>query len=208
MTGSQAFGRAIGIAIVTAAVFVGIAPPCFAQATAPPGGPSESITVHGDWIIVVRNPDGSIASRHEFRNSLGPDGGMVLTRILGRTLTPGQWVVRLDNALGAPDPCDTRECSIAEPVGVFGAHSRDLTVTVPTSGPNAGMLVLQGSVTVLTAAALQEVSTEFLGCLPNEAPAACGGAFGTATFTHKTLPSAVPVQPGQTVDVTVVISFS
>src|SRR5262245_36710795 len=29
-----------------------------------------SIKVHGHWAVVIRNPDGSVTSRHEFNNSL------------------------------------------------------------------------------------------------------------------------------------------
>jgi len=40
-------------------------------AAAPPASAQEEgIKVHGDWVIEVRNPDGSIAARHEFQNAL------------------------------------------------------------------------------------------------------------------------------------------
>src|ERR1035438_8313432 len=40
-------------------------------------GKSEGIKVHGHWVIEIRNPDGSLASRHEFENALvtGIGGG-------------------------------------------------------------------------------------------------------------------------------------
>jgi hypothetical protein len=38
----------------------------------PSGGSHEGITVHGHWTIEVRNPDGSLARRVEFENSLDP----------------------------------------------------------------------------------------------------------------------------------------
>ena len=43
-----------------------------AQAAKPAGGMGEGIKVHGRWTIEVRNPDGSLASRHEFQNDLYP----------------------------------------------------------------------------------------------------------------------------------------
>jgi len=53
--------------------------------------PGEGITVHGHWLIEVHNPDGSLASRHEFENSLSAgaafaaDGGSnALAGVLGR----------------------------------------------------------------------------------------------------------------------------
>jgi hypothetical protein len=34
------------------------------------GGKDEGIKVHGHWVLEIRNPDGSLASRKEFENSL------------------------------------------------------------------------------------------------------------------------------------------
>ena len=57
---------------------------------ASPGGPHEGIKVHGHWAIVIKNTDGSVASRHEFENSLAPPNGAgFLTRVMGRTATFG-----------------------------------------------------------------------------------------------------------------------
>src|SRR5713226_7169875 len=51
-----------------------------------PGGPQEGIKVHGHWVLEVRNPDGSLASRSEFENALVPTTG---TNLLAALLTRG-----------------------------------------------------------------------------------------------------------------------
>src|SRR5215467_14514118 len=38
------------------------------------GGPQGGIKVHGHWVIVIRDADGGIASRHEFENGLTSSG--------------------------------------------------------------------------------------------------------------------------------------
>ena len=47
-----------------------------------PSGPAEGITVHGHWKIVVRNPDGLIASSREFENALTQQGKALLLTFL------------------------------------------------------------------------------------------------------------------------------
>jgi hypothetical protein len=210
MTSTQAFRRAHRIAIVLAVLFIGIAPPCFAQATTPPGGPDESVSVHGEWIIVVRNPDGTVVSRHEFRNGLSPapGGGALLTQLLARSIAPGKWVVRLDNGgVGATCNANGASCGIAQPGTGFFWNSTDLTVTVPTAGANAGKLVLSGSLRIPRDTVLGDVSTQFLTCPPSGVPSSCTGALGSG-FTVKALNPVIPVVTDQIVDVTVVISFS
>lgn len=43
---------------------------------------SDGIKVHGDWTVTVSNPDGSVDSVHEFKNSLHPVGTSLVTSIL------------------------------------------------------------------------------------------------------------------------------
>src|SRR6266540_6947675 len=47
-------------------------------------GFGEGIQVHGDWVIEVRNADGSVAERREFENALHSQGQQFLTNVLGR----------------------------------------------------------------------------------------------------------------------------
>ena len=59
------------------------------------GAVGEGISVHGDWVIEVRNPDGSIAERREFENALSGFGANFLAKLLDRTASTGAWAVEL-----------------------------------------------------------------------------------------------------------------
>jgi hypothetical protein len=59
------------LAILALSAFIG----CQAKPMVVPesGSGSEGIKVHGDWIVEVTNPDGSLATRRQFRNEfVGP----------------------------------------------------------------------------------------------------------------------------------------
>ena len=63
--------------------------------------PQEGIKVHGDWTLTVRNPDGTIAAVHEFKNALSLcRGGRRLARLLLGAAVPGQWVDRFRDEPG------------------------------------------------------------------------------------------------------------
>ena len=89
--------------------------------TSAPKGQSETIKVHGHWTIVVKNPDGSVASHREFENALFQgDGDVVLAAILSRTSSTGMWAIELDGPTAAK-PCNNGtsgvQCEILEPNG-------------------------------------------------------------------------------------------
>jgi hypothetical protein len=163
----------------------------------PSGGPSEGIKVHGHWTIDVRNPDGTLASHNDFENSLLPTGGAALSSSLARTGVIGSWKVTL----------------LTTSAGVLGALSEtssNLTVGAPTSGPNSGNLVLNGSFTDVQGGIVAMVSSLFDSCSPGVLPASCidANAVTETVFTSKTLSTPVTIVTGQLVQVTVVISFS
>lgn len=188
-----------------------------------PSGSDEGIQVHGRWTIEITEPDGRLVSLTEFDNSLAdPWGGPILANVLAHVWSPGAWKITL-TGLGSAQPCDTmassgapRPCEIYElPLTdnivanpLFPHTFGDLSVTAPTSGPNADALVLSGTATVAFDSTIAEVATAVRGCAPSVAPADanCGGSF--LTFTSKTLSNGVAVLGGQAVNVTVVISFS
>jgi len=78
--------------------------PNAAAETRPSGGLAQGIKVHGHWVIEVRNPDGAIASRHEFDNSLtqgiGDGGTNALVALLTRasSVQTPSWQVVLAEA--------------------------------------------------------------------------------------------------------------
>lgn len=180
----------------------------------------EGIQVHGDWVIEVRNPDGTLASRHEFKNALRPAGGDALARILARTWVPAAWSIVLAGSSSAPCVYNGNPvaCTIVEPVlavgsGHSGHISNNLTIApapdVDYQNLNPYLLRLSGSITAARAGDIGTVSTNLYACSGTSAPASCGTDFaGLAGFTSRTLPSPVPIAAGQIVQVMVTISFS
>lgn len=175
---------------------------------ASPGAGQEGIKVHGDWTLTVRNPDGTVAARHEFKNGLYPGGGdKILVQLLAGTAVTGQWTIMLFPTSAAACNANQSPCSITENSTPTSANSRDLTRTVPTTGPDAGKLVLRGSVRVPNGTSFTTVQTELTSCAPASAPASCVSGAGVG-FTQRTLATPVAVAQDQLVEVKVVISFS
>src|SRR5262249_34009856 len=52
-----------------------------------PRGPGDGIKFHGHWTIDVKNPDGSLASHHEFENALIGSGALALSLVLAHDST-------------------------------------------------------------------------------------------------------------------------
>lgn len=173
------------------------------------GTPQEGIKVHGDWTLVVRNPDGSVAARHEFKNALATHlgGDRLLAELIGGTAVVGQWTVALFTTPIAACNTNNAPCQITESASPNAANSRDLTRTVPTTGPDARKLVLRGSVRIPSDATIGTVQTDLTNCGANVTPTACVSATGVG-FSQRVLTGGVPVVAGQLVEVTVVISFS
>jgi hypothetical protein len=131
------YGRALALLFSLALVLFCAAPswaqtaPSAAKSSAKPagsapahhansnGGNHEGITVHGWWTIVVKNPDGTVAARREFENSLMPYGAELLPALLGRTAVPGAWqMVLFSNQQSVAGPCGTAfDAGLATPSG-------------------------------------------------------------------------------------------
>jgi hypothetical protein len=183
----------------------------------PAGGPGEGIKVHGHWTIEVHQPDGTLVSRREFENALAPDvlgsggGSRLLTRVLARDLTVGRWSVgiltREDCGIGrvGRDPSTSSFACMVSELGPFQVGYGELTsVSVPTSGPDAGKLVLLGNVETGGDVTVFAVTTLPETCSPT-VPGGCGPADFTRHEPGGTLASAAA---GQIITVKVVISFS
>jgi hypothetical protein len=186
-------------------------------AGAPVGGPSEGIRVHGDWTIEIRQPDGSLVSRSQFQNALTSMGRYRLSTFLSRANTPGAWAVTLDGTTSSTTPCrlvdgtTPTSCNVVESISglpTSGYVSKNLTVSVPTSGPNASKLVLSGSMTAGYDGDVKTVGTYNWVCSSATAPDSCTGTTGPYSITVTSLGTAIPVSAGQQILVTVVISFS
>lgn len=185
----------------------------------PARGAQEGIKVHGHWTIEVRNPDGTVATHREFENALFPSPA--LASILGRQVSVSFWSIAIapstlcGNANGAL-------CGIQEPgITSQAANSSNLSVTV-----SGNTLVLAGTLLASGGGTITTVQTDSYGCPATVAPStACQpgnaspvnfgfGAGGGFIFTSRDFdglsgdPQPVSVNAGQTVAVTVTISFS
>ncbi|MGA9882351.1 MAG: hypothetical protein WBQ34_01395 [Candidatus Acidiferrales bacterium] len=98
------------------------APQKSASTQSSPKGMNSGITVHGHWVIEVKNPDGTVATRREFDNSLQPNGQLGIAALLAGNVTGGglaivlngnsvQWIFNTNgaglrtNTLPATSPC-------------------------------------------------------------------------------------------------------
>ena len=133
----------LATAILTVALVSGFGRPAAALAQGAGGTPSqEGITIHGRWTIEVRNPDGSVASRHEFNNALVAGdwgGGAALAGLLGRRYRAvGMWTISLDTDAGACVP-GVSTCLIPEHLEAGPAPMGTLSVVLPTVGSGGNL---------------------------------------------------------------------
>lgn len=197
----------------------------------------QGIKVHGHWTIEVRNSDGTLVTHREFENSIQSSGTAALSSLLGGNQLLGPWQVDLvgnpqpcvENAgqtpLGfsaGPEPCvivpsNTVLNGIQSKTQV-GGISFNLTVTA-----TSGQLVLTGSTTAATTTSVSSVATVLSPCINTGTVTLNSGGQSTfpclalqfpipAPFTSADLTVSpaqpVPVGAGQTIAVTVTISFS
>jgi hypothetical protein len=171
---------------------------------AKPGG--EGIKIHGHWKIVVKNPDGTVASSTEFENSLVTPGGgdAVLAGLLSGQLTWGGMSIDIEgnnmcsalcllvpgSTVGTPTtPVNLAQFNVCGNTPCFPgltitANPANSTVTPPTGAS----LTLQGSFTETTSESLVSVGTIFFGCLSSSAStvsaSACSNYNGYNAFPN------------------------
>jgi len=202
-----------------------------AEETVRRDGRREGIKVHGHWTIEIHNPDGTLADRREFENSLSQStGAQILAGLLnntgainntafGSTVLPFWWAVTLAGpqslAINVPaGPCGTgNPCVIAQNFNAPGpAPAPGFLAGFPdsfalTTTLNGGTFTLGGSVAATTTSNIVSVATSTVifppASLSNLTPAPI-----YTQFTSTTLPNPITATAGQTVAVTVIISFS
>ena len=165
------------------------------------GGPYEGIKVHGYWTIDVRNADGTLSSHIEFENSLTSSGARFLLDVLNAKDSVGRWLIELSPSIcdlgdGASSKCLITQENPPSP-GFFGP----LSVSIPLTGPDVGKFILKGTARAAATGSITGVSTLFIRASDSKG--------FTNQFTSADI-SVTPaaVQPGQSIDVTVKISFS
>lgn len=186
------------------------------------GGNHESITVHGWWTIEVKNADGTLAAHREFENSLA-NGATLLGSFLAGTETPGPWSVQLASNSGVIriDPPNATVLDGQDAQTCLNNPAANVCSTGLSVAPTASGVTLSGSATLSDTSVPYGVGvvTTLVGMCStgNLAPNACiqnAGSNVSQAFTSRNLdglngdPQGVTINPGQTVSVTVNISFS
>ena len=153
---------------------------------------NEGIKVHGDWKIVIRQPDGSVVRRYAFKNSLTPTGASVLAGTLTRNETLKLWRIYLTmpgSALWVAEPAD--------PLSENPHLAKNLTLHLGNTGT---FFELTGSIAAPEDFEIQTVLTG-LDASPPVGQAGQG-------FSQRQLDQPIPVRQGQIIQVTVRFSFS
>lgn len=168
-----------------------------------PKGINTGVTVHGWWVIDVRNPDGKVVTHREFENSLvtGGAGDGFLAAVLGKTIQVGNWAAVLwdpTHATGFWLAQNSSDCTNNPPdAGEPGTLVACGTLAVQVVGSNSNSLALTGNMPV-----------------PTGFPSSIGSVeswnqdTGNYEFTQATISPAIPVTVGQVVNVAVTFSFS
>jgi hypothetical protein len=183
------------------------------------------IQVHGKWSLVVHNRKGKVVARRRFENALTPQGASVLQGLIsvtsyfpdqGGVVTNGGFGsiggqgVQLEDGSTAGHGCrlvfTTNLCLIERDNG-----SNNGGLRIATTASN---MTLSGNITPPTTTTFTKVETLLKTCTTDHSQQDCGSASsgdaGVAwrTFTSKTLGTPLTVQGGQSVAVSVQISFS
>ena len=167
--------------------------------------------VHGDWIVTVKNPDGTVAQEHAFHNDF--NGATTVARILAHASTTGRYWMTLSDQSGTNQPPCGDPAAAAASCFVFEADDPNgsvpfwfgtLSVTSPAS-PAA--VVATATVIATRAGKFDHVRMLLSSCSNTTAPSACHpGSYGN--FSARTLPAPITVAAGQQVIVTVTYTFS
>ena len=176
----------------------------------------DGVHVHGNWTVVVRDGHGKVVRRAVFHNDfvtgLGSSGGdAAFAAILSHQNTPGAWDVSIQ---GAACPADNGNfCQMFEPGSnpsffAADADTKNLTITVPSSGTDAFKIVLQGDVHAANTGTITRVGSGLQIC-PSTATVGADCGHGYNEITDRNLSgSPISVAAGQDISVTVKLSFS
>ncbi len=176
---------------------------------------ADGVNVHGQWTVVVRSKSGQVVRRYHFHNefvtTLGTSGGShAFAKILSGAAVPGDWDLSIQ---GSACPASNGNfCQMFEPDATPsffapGADTKNLTVTEPTSGTDAFKIVLHGSVDASADGSITRVGTGLQVC-GTGSTIGSDCSIGYNEITDRTLGSPITVGAGQTMAVTVKLSFS
>ncbi len=196
-----------------------------------PGGPHEGIKVHGHWIIEVKNPDGTVTEHRDFENSLittgePGTGQQTLVMLLSGNAAVTGWNIYLASESGAapcaPNNTENIACIVPAtstlPSGTsLGAENAPSTLTLSATispVPPGGTCPTVGATTfseICQSGTIDLVQTEpGLTAVSNNAISGTAYGYYLTSASDQTSPPAfqrVQVSAGQTVSVTVTLSF-
>lgn len=150
-----------------------------------PDATGTGIQVHGAWQITVRDPDGTVASDTHFHNDLVDNGARTLAALIG---APG---TTLDTI--RVQPVNSTLCDVAD--------------TVPAQCEFDGNPAVVGTEAVLTVEIIAPADGTVDRVL-TRTQYFFEGTRRSSTFTDRTLDTPVSYVAGQSVTITVRISFS
>ena len=146
------------------------------------GGPIEGITVHGHWVIEVRDPDGTLVERREFENALS--SAATITGLLARDHSAGLWEVQLRASVSSAAPCQTSagtssHCHVVESASSVSDAKFSKTLTI---SHGFGDFVLTGTATAQKSGEVGVVRTGMSRCATPVAPdSPCEATYFTFT---------------------------
>ena len=117
----------------------------------------EHLKVWGKWKIVVKNPDGTIASTTEIENSLF-DSGLTAEELLAGYIVPNSWNIGLLNGPGGngPGPCASGTVGFCYIVpSTTSTVGSNVCTTYPKNSSGQGICVASGLTTSIVASAFQ-----------------------------------------------------
>lgn len=197
VTLASAVGLVAG-AVVTLGVSRGVT-------TTPGSGVKQRVRVDGHWRIEIRDPDGTLASEHEFHNRF--DGAVWLGKMLAREISAGRYEIQLREAGAVPRICgDDTNCRIREFQSVYSGVDPNKNLRV-SSSPSAP-LKLSGSATATASTNINHVSVYMYVCA--SAAPGCGSTVldpSPVPMSSHALPQLIDVVNGQQIQVTVTFTF-
>lgn len=204
MRSKKLAGVAACVTVVLAAVAVAALLGVFTSGSrAAASSRTDAIKLHGAWTLQIRE-HGRILRTVRFHNELANPGALV--KFLSRQNSVGQWSVGIANQV-CGTPAQPEFCWDDEGGGGGVAQTHNVALTTPSSGPDAGKLVLTASIPMGVDGSITGVNTSLRQCDASAAPSkTCSGS--DFALTHRDLPSPIAVVAGQQVLITVRISFS
>jgi hypothetical protein len=206
MRSKKLAGAAACALVVLVAVAVAAALGAFSSPTpAASGSRTDVIKVQGHWNIQVRQ-HGRLVRQASFHNEF--TGATKLISVLTHQTTVGQWMIGLTPQLcGTPDA--PGYCWLDEGVPGTVAQNHTVVVSSPSTGDDAGKLVLKATFTAGVDNNLQQVRAQWVDCPPSSsASAPCHENGGGTPFSSRYLSPFIPIVAGQQVLITIKYTFS